>query len=109
MSQLSDVEQALQDCFKVQSLRNHEGWIVLRQYLERTIETNNRVWLLLPKDDPRLERMREEAARCYAMISLIENFEHERKKLEELWLKLQDESEDIPFDVDNRTPLKEDV
>lgn len=104
-----ELEASLRECWDVKALTESPGWKVIANYLTKTIEANNRMWLTIPEGDSRLKDLKYHASVCYSMLSLIENFEVERKKLEDLWLKLEDENTSIPFDVDTQTPLKENV
>ena len=102
----AEIEAALLDAHQVEDMTRHEGWQIIRKYLVNTIKANNRLWLLSHKG-PELEKIRVEAARCYGMLSLIENFKSERKKLEEIWFKLEGLVDEVPFDVDNESPMEE--
>lgn len=103
---MNEIEQALMDSHTVEDMTRHPGWQIIRKYLVNTIRANNRLWLLSQKNDD-LENIRFEAARCYAMLSLVENFKSERKKLEEIWFKLEGLVDEVPFDVDNESPQEE--
>lgn len=84
-----DMEQVMAECAKVEHMANSEGWAIIKGYLDNTIKVCNEKWLYMDKDDEKLEAVRQEAARCHAMISLVENFKTEGKRLWNLWTRLE--------------------
>lgn len=109
MSVNRDMEEAINECHQVYQTSCTPGWQVLRKVIDETLKAYSRVWMTMDKNRPEFDELRVEALACQKMIDLVENFDVQRKKLEEHWLKLNNPEYQVAMDVDNDSALKEEV
>lgn len=109
MSNRVDVEQLMLEAAKVDSMTNSEGWNIVREYCERTIKASHDLWLYADDDSKTLKELKSSARTAHAMISLVENFKEEGKRLWQLWAKAQGIVDEVSMDVDNKSPKVEEV
>lgn len=104
MTTKNEMERAMMECAHIEQMTATEGWKIIEQYLENTIKVCNEVWLYLPSKSTKLEEIRQEAARCHGMLTLVRNFKDEGKRLWNLWAKLEGLVPETVMDMDNKSP-----
>jgi len=107
VNQQHDLEEFLIEAAKVRAMADSEGWQVIRRDCEFTIESYKKQILSMDKNDPKFDETRLQAMACEKLISIVDDYEVNRKKAEELFLKSKLPEEFIMADVDNHSPLIE--
>ena len=100
------IEQMISDCHHVYQMSRTPGWIIMREVIDKTLETYSQMWMTMNKDRMEFDELRIEALACRKMIDLVESFDAQRKKLEEHWLKVNNPEFEVAMDMDNETSVK---
>ena len=107
VSQQAELEEFILEAHKVQALANSEGWSILKRDCLYTIEGYKKSILSMDKNDSKFDDLRIQTLACEKLLAMVEDYEANRKKAEELFLKLNLPEEVIIADVDNHSPLLE--
>lgn len=102
-----ELENFIQEALKVRSLRDHEGWQVLRHDIETTLKSADKAWPFLDPKSERYSELRIKVLACRMILQMVEDYEVNRLQAEREWLKTQFPELYVEADVDNETLLKE--
>lgn len=104
MANKADIENIILEASKVDAMTGTEGWKIIKRYCENTIKSSHDSWLYADPKSVQLEKLRTDARTCHALLSLVENFREEGKRLFNIWAKAQGLVPNVPMDVDNESP-----
>lgn len=89
MQNKADLERIMMEAATIDQMTGHEGWKIIRGYLENTIRLSHDAWLYADPKSATLEKLRTDARTAHAMINLVENFKEEGKRLWNLWARAE--------------------
>lgn len=98
------MEGIMLEASKVDGMTNTEGWAIIRDYCERTIKHSHDTWLYSDEDNTLVKELKQTARTCHAMLTLVENFREEGKRLWNLWAKAEGLLPEVAMDMDNKSP-----
>ena len=98
------MEQVMLEASKVDSMTASPGWSIIREYCERTIKHSHDTWLYADEDNKTVKELKATARTCHAIITLVENFKEEGKRLWNLWARAEGLIPEVAMDMDNKSP-----
>lgn len=102
-----DLEAFIQEANQVRSLKSHPGWVILERDLVEYLRGASRVWMNYEKDTAKFKELRLNALAAQKILDLVDDYEGNRIKAEEEWLKESFPEAYVQSDIDNQTPLRE--
>lgn len=102
-----ELEGFIAEANHVRSLKNHPGWIVLERDLKEFLRGASHVWMTYERDCPKFKQIRLNAIAAQKILDMVEDYEANRIKAEQEWLKEEFPDIYVQSDIDNQTPLNE--
>lgn len=102
------LEGVIEEAFRVKEMTTHEGWQILRKLIAFNIRIASKAWSYLDENSAEYRELKLSTLASYKLLDLVEDFESNLKKAQDLWARLNLPDEIIALDVDNLTPLMED-
>ena len=102
-----EMEQVMLEAATIDNMTTHEGWKIIKRYLENTIRLSHDSWLYADPKSATLEKLRTDARTAHSMINLVENFKEEGKRLWNLWARAEGLIPEAAMDMDNKSPKVE--
>lgn len=101
------LEEFIAEANHVRSLKHHPGWQIIERDLREFLRGASRIWMTHEKDSPAFKALRLNSLAAQKLLDLVEDYEANRIKVEQEWLKENFPDEYVQSDIDNQTPLKE--
>lgn len=102
-----ELEAFIAEANHVRSLRHHPGWQIIERDIREYLNGVSHVWMNHEKDTPKFRQMRVNALACQKLLDMVDDYEANRIKAEQEWLKEELPDLYVQSDIDNQTPLNE--
>lgn len=102
-----NIEKYLADAYAVQAMADSPGWAILKRDIKQNLTNLSKVWLTLEPNSKEYVECRTLGRACLQMLEMVDHYSAERKKAEDLWLRMNFPENSIPLDMDIDTPLQQ--
>lgn len=102
-----DLEKYLADAYEVEHMSRSAGWSILERDAKTNLSNLSKVWLTLDPNSKEYNECRILGLASLQLLETVNNYAAQRKKAEELWLRLTFPEDSIALDMDTHSPLNE--